>query len=49
MNRALRRQHLTMMGVLAIVVLAMLAFAIGARHHVPASAIPPALLRDPAP
>lgn len=48
-NRALRRQHLTTMSVLALVVIALLAFGITARRHVPASEIPRALLRDRAP
>jgi hypothetical protein len=49
MNRALRRRHLAMTSVLAILVLAVLAFAISVRRHVPPSQIPAALLRDRTP
>jgi len=49
MNRALRRRHLAMVSVLAVVVLLVLTFAISARRPVPASEIPPVLLRDRTP
>lgn len=49
MNRALRRQHLTMVTVLGLVTFVVLALAIGARRHVPPSAVPQALIRDRTP
>jgi hypothetical protein len=49
MNRALRRQHLTMVAVLALVTLVVLALAIGSRRHVPPSAVPQALVRNRTP